>query len=109
MKEEIRKALEEATPEPWEKLHPKSVIGHVGRAVVQEKESFDWICSMQVSNCPNWEADAHLIANAPTWLKWQNDRIEQLEQAIKEIMFAYENELTNERAAKAMYEIANAI
>jgi hypothetical protein len=67
--EQVEDLLSKATPGPWEKLKPGSVIGHRDRAVVQEKGAFDWICSMQVSNCPNWEYDAQLIAQAPELLR----------------------------------------
>lgn len=55
---------QEHTPGPWEVR--RAMIGHTGRVAVAAGGCFDWVCSMQTSNCPNWQADARLIAAAPT-------------------------------------------
>jgi hypothetical protein len=88
--EQVEELLSKATPGPWEKLKPGSVIGHRDRAVVQEKGAFDWICSMQVSNCPNWENDAQLIAQAPELLRQFVDLVKQQQEQLNILKAALE-------------------
>jgi hypothetical protein len=40
-----------------------------GPQIIPDRASFDWVASVQVSNCPNWEANARLIAAAPELLE----------------------------------------
>lgn len=54
------------TPKPWKV--ERAMVGHSGTVAVKEPGSFDWICSMQVSNQPNWQDDAQLISAAPDLL-----------------------------------------
>lgn len=66
-------ALEQAaTPGPWI-FHRAEILGHAGTAAVGRADAFDWVCSLQVSNCPRWDHDAALIAAlrtaAPTLLR----------------------------------------
>jgi hypothetical protein len=57
------------TPGPWVVRGPGSVIGHSNKCVVQNNDHFDWVAQVQVSNMPEWEANAKLIASAPELLK----------------------------------------
>lgn len=55
----LRALLSAATPGPWES---RTEVGHPGVRAVAARGAFDWVCSMQVSNSPRYEADAALIA-----------------------------------------------
>lgn len=87
MKDEIKKALEQATPGPWKS--DTHIAGAHVTAIAQVAFCGE---NMVASSNPGERqridkkqcmANAHLIANAPTWLRWQNERIEQLEKALK--------------------------
>ena len=54
------------TAGPWIVKAPGSVIGHQGKCVVTNDDHFDWVATVQVSNVPEWEANANLIAEAGT-------------------------------------------
>lgn len=51
---------EKFTPGPW-------VVGNDGYRVFvkPERPSFDWVCTVQVSNVPEWQDNASFIASAP--------------------------------------------
>jgi hypothetical protein len=51
-----------ATPGPW--IADRAMIGRPNTAAVKQPGAFDWICSMQVSNQPNWDKDADFISSA---------------------------------------------
>ncbi|KIL42099.1 hypothetical protein SD70_02645 [Gordoniibacillus kamchatkensis] len=71
--QEIREALQKATPGPWYAY---------GTEVFVESGA---ICKLWGERpggefkFDNYENNAHLIANAPEWLKWQNEKIESLQ------------------------------
>lgn len=86
MKDEIRRSLAEATPGPW-----KFGNAEEGKRIILGG-SGNYVCNVQIYQTPRAfgfydeptrEANAHLIANAPTWLKWQNERIDQLEKELE--------------------------
>lgn len=91
--DEIEKALNEATPGPWE------CDERVGCISVHPKQDANCICDVtdQVAywngfmedGCWNVkESDsknAHLIANAPEWLWQLVERVRKLESAMKEL------------------------
>lgn len=62
---EALKLCDAATPGPW---MSRTEIGHPGVVAVARPESFDWVCSMQVSNTPRFAQDAAFIAAARTLL-----------------------------------------
>lgn len=74
--DEIKTALSLATPGPWAILD---------KYVVQHKYDKDdlsiTVCKMNTHI--GHEEDAHLIANAPTWLLHQQELIEQLQRELK--------------------------
>ena len=70
------------TEGPW--------INDKGR--IKQPDSFDWVGSVQQSNMPNWEANAHLIAQAPALY-------EALEAIVKE---------SNERGIEELFDTARA-
>lgn len=55
------------TPGPW--VHHNGIIGHSDTQVIKNDDRFDWVASVQVSNVPEWEANARLIVAAPELLK----------------------------------------
>lgn len=60
-----------ATLGPWEFLPNRIDVrradtGKPDTAAVAPAGAFDWICCMQLSNCPNWAIDAEFIANSRT-------------------------------------------
>ncbi len=66
-----------ATQGEWES---RTEIGHPGVRVVARPGAFDWICSMQVSNSPQWVENARHIAMAsPQNVLALLDRIRELE------------------------------
>jgi hypothetical protein len=77
--QEIREALQKATPGPWNALPDAVRVGY---------GTNDWICQMyevsavHAKDFENAKNNAHLIANAPEWLKWQNEQIETLQQQL---------------------------
>lgn len=79
MKEEIKKALDKATPGPWK------VWDRSDRVQVVESDGELSVCEMDGGSYGMWQHNAHLIANSPEWLRWQNERIEQLEDALNKI------------------------
>lgn len=84
MKDEIKQALGKATIGPWE-----FAVFEDSRHVIYDSTYLNRhiaeIVKGGVENEQREEDNAFLIANAPTWLKWQNERIEQLEKALKEL------------------------
>lgn len=56
------------TPGPW-KVYNGSLVGHSDRIVIKNEDSFDWVCSMQCSNIPEYNDNARLIAAAPELLE----------------------------------------
>jgi len=75
VKEQIKQALENANKLPWR-------LDSFGAVVNCNNELVQWFEDGHVTA---EKEDAHLIANAPEWLRWQNERIEQLEKALKEV------------------------
>ncbi|MUT66046.1 hypothetical protein [Paenibacillus sp. NEAU-GSW1] len=79
---QIKEALEKATPYPWSFQKIEGDEFDEGAFVAKNDET---ICSFGSSEqfyptsgeAPN-KHDAHLIANAPTWLQWA---VEELEKA----------------------------
>ena len=60
-------ALEEkSTPRPWVLMPVGTIIGNNDSAAVKVPGAFDWICSMQLSNQPNWSNDGVFIVAACT-------------------------------------------
>jgi hypothetical protein len=60
--EDIRKALDAATPGQWAN----------GQTHIQSEESGQWVCQLwykDEENMDNFKNNAHLIANAPTWIR----------------------------------------
>lgn len=62
--EEIKQALEEATPGPW--AYQKG--GYARAHIVYEVETDNQVCTF--STHPKCEQNGHLIANAPEWLRY---------------------------------------
>ena len=58
MTDKLRELAEAATPGPWEQKHGRP------QAIIPSWASFDWVASVQVSNVPEWEANAAYIAAA---------------------------------------------
>jgi hypothetical protein len=76
--QKLRRLAEAATPGPW--VVSRSTITRPGQAAVKEVGAFDWICSMQISNQPNWDRDAEFVAAAnPAVVLALIDRIAALE------------------------------
>ena len=68
------------TSGPWV-VHPPGTISHPNTAAVSPLGAFDWVCSMQLSNCPNWRADAALIAAAPDLLEACKKMLAEIDDA----------------------------
>jgi hypothetical protein len=60
--------MDQHTPGPWVVKPPGSVVGHEASCAVKEPSASDWVATVQVSNVPEWEANARLIAAAPDLL-----------------------------------------
>ena len=60
---------------PWKVFPPGKIVGHSDRCVIKRDDAFDWVASVQLSNMPNWQENAELIASAPDMA----DKIERLE------------------------------
>jgi len=76
---EIREALEKATPGTWKWIDPG---GYERKKLVGEYEIMNFGASMPYSEVAGQEpddADAHLIANAPEWLRFLLSELERLE------------------------------
>jgi hypothetical protein len=77
MLKEIKEALEKATPAPWE--YQK---GHYGRNhLVSQGETGNVVCMGKTFE--KTESDFHLIANAPEWLRYQQEVIEEQRKALE--------------------------
>lgn len=72
MKNEIMQSLDKATPGQWEVKTDKFFSNTKGIY------SNGFYIGGGIR-----EQDAELISNAPTWLRWQNERIEELEKALE--------------------------
>jgi len=76
--QQIKEALEKATPGPW---------NSIGDAVRKDYSANGWVCQMfqtfygQSTTFENDENNAHLIANAPTWLRQLLDENERLSES----------------------------
>ena len=55
------------TSAPW--VHKNGEIGHSDKQIIKNENHFDWVATVQVSNVPEWEANAQLIAAAPELLE----------------------------------------
>lgn len=82
MKEEIKKALDNATQGPWNAEGIE--VWRRGNGYNTSEDAHIWICDAFTTD------NAHLIANAPEWLRHmvvenekKNERIEQLEKALE--------------------------
>lgn len=74
--EEVRKALGEATPRPWEVNGETGIIFDNNGLALKTGGMY---CSEET------QSNAHLIANAPTWLAALCDRVEELESDLERI------------------------
>ena len=86
-RESIRERCNKATTGPWKIENPSRGSEIIA---VKKADNFDWILSMQVSNCPNFMEDADFIANTrqdiPALLdalEAAEKRADALERAIK--------------------------
>jgi Glu-tRNA(Gln) amidotransferase subunit E-like FAD-binding protein len=95
--EEIRKALDAATPGPWEVTNLGDVHITKDYRMVDGRHIAMWIADMYVDreNEDQIFADAHLIANAPEWLGFLLDELERLERE-----YAEERAAHNEHVAE---------
>jgi len=71
------------TPLPWILFDEGSIIGHEEKKVIKTEDSFDWICSMQVSNCPNFREDAQFIIKACNNYEATKDQRDELLAALE--------------------------
>lgn len=71
------------TPGPWE-VFRGTIIGHKGAVVVKRRDDFDWVATVQSSNVPEFEANAHLIAVAPELLAELKCLVAQVEAVLKD-------------------------
>ncbi|MFD1954275.1 hypothetical protein ACFSL6_08820 [Paenibacillus thailandensis] len=77
--QQIKEALAAATPGPWS--YTKGYCSEV--YAIEEPRSDNWVCQLwykDEENMSNYQNNAHLIANSPTWLQWAIQRIEALER-----------------------------
>ena len=74
---EIREALEKATPGPWTKFENR-IYGKAQPAVEPI------ICEFYEEETEHDRNNAHLIANAPEWLRFLLDELERLEREYAE-------------------------
>jgi len=70
---------------PWKLFDMGSIVGHTEKKVIKKEQAFDWICSMQVSNCPNFEEDAAFICEACNGYEELKAQRDELLAAIKAI------------------------
>jgi len=86
--EEIRKALDAATPGPWEVTNLGDVHITKDYRMVDGRHIAMWIADMCVDreNEDQILADAHLIANAPEWLRWQQGEIDRLQEKVDSLL-----------------------
>jgi hypothetical protein len=83
VKEQIKEALEKITPGKWteymmtnlDNLEENYRAIEAGRGYFDDEPKKGFGIRGYIS--PN---DSYLIANAPEWLRWQNERIEELEK-----------------------------
>ena len=61
------------TPGPWVTKGPH---------IMEAGPSFNWVASVQVSNMPEWEANARLIAAAPELLEALQDLAEEAARSV---------------------------
>src|SRR5690606_29188038 len=81
---EIREALERATPGTWKWI---DAGGYERKKLVGEYEIMNFGASMPYSEVAGQEpddADAHLIANAPEWLRFLLSELERKDEVIEE-------------------------
>ena len=79
--QEVRAALQAATPGPWEQDDEPYVLGN-GQVVCRL-----WHFNGEYQNQDN---NAHLIANSPTWLQQLTERLEATERQRDEAVKALE-------------------
>lgn len=88
--QEVREALAKATPGPWESY----IEWSDSPIVFQEGAPGDkWVCQLWYKDeevMDNGVNNAHLIANAPTWLQQLTDRLEAAERELDEAVKALE-------------------
>lgn len=112
MKEQIKQALDKATPGPWERMNGRDIFTKNG-ATNREGVTADTNDGWHIADCLvgwtnvdgeecelSWDerqANANLIANSPTWLRWQNERIEDLEQALEQSLRQWANYANEQR------------
>ena len=89
---EILEALEKATPGPWTKFENR-IYGKAQPAVEPI------ICEFYEEETERDRNNAHLIANAPEWLRFLLDELERLEQ--ERNMYKASSEVFYERLKKA--------
>lgn len=77
MIKEIKESLEKATPAPWNR--EGNEVWRRGTGYNTSEDGHVWICdSFNIDN-------AHLIANAPEWLRYLIGEVERLERALEQI------------------------
>jgi DNA repair exonuclease SbcCD ATPase subunit len=103
---EIREALERATPGPWEVTNLGDVHITKDYRMVDGRHIAMWIADM----CEDREtvdqifADAHLIANAPKWLRYLLQQIEQQQAEIEAMRLSRDFEIKESNKAKHLLQ-----
>jgi len=82
--DEIKKALQAATPGPWAMIEP---IDEVWQSIDNTKIA-------TVASNQDADANLHLIANAPEWLRFLLDELERLEREYAEERAAHNAHVT---------------
>lgn len=107
--DDIRAALEAASPQPWKPIYLEGTDPH---DVPIEDATGDYICASPDDGVRGGHsaADAHLIANAPTWLAEllaENERLAvDAERAREQYGYAVDRvQHHQERAEKAEFEL----
>jgi len=103
---EIREALEKATPGPWAVFvgegwteeYPRNTYVQAVWNEPDHRGSFGYRVARMAGVHGKTMADAHLIANAPEWLRFLLDELERLEQ--ERNMYKASSEVFYERLKK---------
>jgi len=109
---EIREALEKATQGPWKWIDPG---GLERKKLVGEWEIMNFGVSAPYSEIAGQEPDdndAHLIANAPEWLRFLLDELERLEREYAEERAAHNAhvaELCELKQERNMYKASSEV
>jgi len=95
--DEIKKALQAATPGPWEVVDIGGIEIARDYKYKDGKHSAYWIAEMYQDEDMDEDqvyADAHLIANSPEWLGFLLDELERLEREYAEERAAHNAHVT---------------